>query len=320
MGSGSRKDERSGFLFEMGAPARVEPEVKRPRHPIWTENKARLIQRYLHYFVMVTKHGTYIDGFAGPQEDGKDEMWSAKLVLENEPRWLRNFYLFDADPKQVESLNTLVSSQAPMPKGQKRNVLVTPGDFNEGIKQLLADRPIKDREATFCLLDQRTFECKWRTAQLLAEYKPPGQHKIELFYFLPNHWLDRSLAALTKNVHIGAEWWGRDNWATLQGIPGQDRAGLFAERFKKDLGYASAKPWPIMERANGGSVMYYMIHATDHPDAPALMARAYAKAVTPLEPVEQLTLEGLLKPVEDDELTSSSPDEEVHASGHSEPV
>jgi three-Cys-motif partner protein len=285
----------------MGAPASVDPEVKRPRHPIWTENKAKLIQRYLHYFVMVTKHGTYIDGFAGPQENGKDEMWSAKLVLENEPRWLRNFYLFDADPKQVEHLRNVVAKQPLMPKGQKRQVAVTPGDFNDEIRTLLADRPIKDREATFCLLDQRTFECKWTTPQVLAAYKPKGQHKIEQFYFLPNHWLDRSLAGLTKNLHIAAEWWGRDDWTGLQGMAGQDRAILLAERFKKELGYASAKPWPIMERANGGSVMYYMIHATDHPDAPALMARAYAKAVTPLEPVEQLSLEMLLKPVEAEE-------------------
>ena len=33
---------------------------------IWTENKASLIARYLYYFVLVTKHGTYVDGFAGP--------------------------------------------------------------------------------------------------------------------------------------------------------------------------------------------------------------------------------------------------------------
>ena len=36
--------------------------------------------------------------------------------------------------------------------------------------------------------------------------------------------------------------------------------------------------------------MYYMIHATDHPEAPALMNRAYHKAVTPIEPAEQMAL------------------------------
>jgi hypothetical protein len=37
--------------------------------------------------------------------------------------------------------------------------------------------------------------------------------------------------------------------------------------------------------------MYYMIHATDHPEAPRLMSRAYRQMVYPLEPLEQLSLE-----------------------------
>jgi hypothetical protein len=54
MGKGNNKDKRSGLLFELPTPVPVEPEVKRPRHPIWTENKAKLIQRYLFYFETLT--------------------------------------------------------------------------------------------------------------------------------------------------------------------------------------------------------------------------------------------------------------------------
>ena len=36
--------------------------------------------------------------------------------------------------------------------------------------------------------------------------------------------------------------------------------------------------------------MYYMIHATDHPEAPKLMRRAYHRAVDPIEPLKQLKL------------------------------
>jgi len=36
--------------------------------------------------------------------------------------------------------------------------------------------------------------------------------------------------------------------------------------------------------------MYYMLHATDHPDAPILMDRAYEQAVQPKEPLDQLAL------------------------------
>ena len=38
-------------------------------YPLWTKHKATLIARYLYYFVLITKHGTYIDGFSGPQNN-----------------------------------------------------------------------------------------------------------------------------------------------------------------------------------------------------------------------------------------------------------
>jgi hypothetical protein len=47
---------------------------------MWTAHKARFIERYLYYFVLVTKHGTYIDGFAGPQQPDDADMWTAKRV------------------------------------------------------------------------------------------------------------------------------------------------------------------------------------------------------------------------------------------------
>ena len=37
--------------------------------------------------------------------------------------------------------------------------------------------------------------------------------------------------------------------------------------------------------------MYYLIHATDHPDAPTLMARAYTHTTLPKETPAQLQLE-----------------------------
>ena len=43
------------------------------RYPLWTENKARLIQEYIKLFTYVTKHGAYIDGFAAPQRRERPE-------------------------------------------------------------------------------------------------------------------------------------------------------------------------------------------------------------------------------------------------------
>ncbi|MFQ5696473.1 MAG: hypothetical protein ACE5HB_10830, partial [Terriglobia bacterium] len=59
---------------------------------------------------------------------------------------------------------------------------------------------------------------------------------------------------------------------------------------KNELHYQSVKPWPIYGRQHGGRVMYYMIHASDHPEAPAQMSRAYELAVQPEEVAEQLEL------------------------------
>lgn len=291
-------------LFEIPDSHPPEPLAKLGATPLWTEHKAQLIERYLYYFVLITKHGTYIDGFAGPQELEHPEMWSAKLVLESQPRWLRHFYLFDADRDQAAWLRSLKAEQ-PQPdrtrREPKRTIDVYEGDFNAMVQQVLATRPILEKEATFCLLDQRTFECHWSTVDVLARYKRQG-HKIELFYFLPNAWLDRALAA-QMDTAVLERWWGRRDWSVLRGMPGIARAQLVAKRIKDDFHYASVRPMPIFDRQRGRRVMYFMVHASDHPEAPRLMARAYRRAVLPKEPAEQLALElgATLDPPEDDE-------------------
>jgi hypothetical protein len=87
------------LFVDLPPPADKPIQFKPAERPIWTENKAKLIERYLFYFVLITKHGAYIDGFAGPQYDGKEDAWAAKLVLESKPAFLRNFWLCDIDPK-----------------------------------------------------------------------------------------------------------------------------------------------------------------------------------------------------------------------------
>lgn len=277
-------DPRQQQLVEL--PPAVSPEVpvRQIRHPIWTENKAKLIERYLYYFVMITKHGSYIDGFAGPQEPDKPDMWAAKLVLESQPGWLRKFYLFEKDTEKVIQLRQLRDSQP-----NKRRVWVQSGDCNDGIARLLKSSVIPETEATFCLLDQRTFECHWETVTRLARYKKLG-NKIELFYFLANSWLDRALAA-SRDGSVVERWWGKSDWNTLRGMRAPDRAQLLTQRFKDELGYRSAKPWPIREQGDSGKTMYFMIHATDHEEAPKLMDRAYHSLGLAKENLSQLQLE-----------------------------
>jgi three-Cys-motif partner protein len=196
-------------LFPMPPPAVVEPELKRPKHPVWTENKALLIRQYLVYFVFVTKHGTYIDGFAGPQEPDKPELWAARLVLESHPRWLRQLVFIEANKKKVKLLKALHASQPAREKKEPpRDVEILHGDCNVKVPEWLNSGKLKRGDATFCLLDQWTFECDWATVQAVAKHHTKN-FKIEQFYFLANSWLERAIAgAKTSNGKARiTKWW-----------------------------------------------------------------------------------------------------------------
>jgi len=212
--SDDRLSEDQGWLLDPAdfpppdTPA--EPDIKRIDRPVWTDNKAHFIMRYLRYFVLITKHGTYIDGFAGPQAECVTDSWAAKLVLESEPMWMRHFHLCDEKRSQLKLLEQLKTSQPRTnSSGVKiaRDIKIYPGDFNLKVDEVLKSGGITEKEATFCLLDQRTFECEWSTVEKLAHYKTSG-HKIELFYFLANGWLERAFAG-QKDMDKRARWWGR---------------------------------------------------------------------------------------------------------------
>jgi three-Cys-motif partner protein len=271
-----------GALPRFPAPAKGS---KPPRHPVWTEHKAKLIATYLRLFTYITKHGAYIDGFAGPQNPADPDSWSARLALGNQPPWLRQFMLNDLDPAKVDALRGLKAAQ---PKIKGRSIEVFEGDFNANWRRMLDLAGVTDSVATFCVLDQRTFQCRWSTLNGLARFKSSG-NKIELFYFLPAAWWDRAAAETNDKTTID-NWWGGSGWTDFQAARGLARGIMFSERLRTELGYADVRPYEIRSSEFGGRVMYYMIHATDHPVAPDLMARAYRIATKPADKAEQLTL------------------------------
>src|ERR1700674_493252 len=113
-------------LFANLPPAAEKPlKFKPAERPIWTENKAKLIERYLFYFVLITKHGAYIDGFAAPQDATNSGAWAAKLVLESKPALLREFWLCELDPERVKLLEGLKADQ---PANNRRKIHVVSGD------------------------------------------------------------------------------------------------------------------------------------------------------------------------------------------------
>jgi three-Cys-motif partner protein len=257
---------------------------KRVQEAIWTHHKARFIQQYLKFFVQITKHGAYIDGFAGPQYDDQPDSWAAALVVNSEPKWIRHIFLCELTKKGVRALTKLKNSQpARDKKGRKiyRYIKVLEGDFNIQIDSILQSGEITQKEATFCLLDQRTFECHWETLKKLADYKRPPHNKIEVLYFLGVAWLHRAFSGIRHPEQM-KEWWGSGNWRDLMSKNSIDIAEIVRKRFENELGYRHSAAYPIFDKEKGNKVMYYMIHASDHEEAPALMVRAHHKAVRSL--------------------------------------
>lgn len=288
------------YLFELPpANLKIAEQKFRERNPIWTGCKAKLIERYLYYFVQITHNGIYFDGFAGPQETDKPDMWAAKLVIESRPRWFRKFHLFELADSSVELLKQLRDNQPPrdkVKKEPKRTIDIYPGDFNKNILTVLQANPVGDKEASFCLLDQRTFECDWKSVKTVATHKNGG-NKIEIFYFFPEGWFNRAVAALKIDKEEKLKrWWGNADWHELLKTSGSIRAQYVADRFRTELKYKYSYPFPIYEKPDeGGKIMYYMIHASDHDDASKLMSRAYAKALDIKESQEQLDFLHLAK-------------------------
>lgn len=268
--------------LEIGATA----TFKAPTFPLWTESKAQLIATYLRYFVYITKHGAYIDGFTGPQDPNHLDTWAAKLVLESEPRRLRNFYLCDANARRISAIKKLRNEQ---PEVRGRSIEIYHGDFNVVVDEVLRQSGLGPKVASFCLLDQRTFECHWSTVQKIAQHKP--NNKIEIFYFLGTGWLDRAISGTRDKTKL-LNWWGKEGWAAIKGLSPHARSDLFCNRFRDEFGYRHVNGWPIHRHdAGGGRIMYYMIHASDHDQAPGLMSRAYRRSTgTPLNE-EQIAFE-----------------------------
>lgn len=242
---------------------------------ILTSAKSRLIAEYLGLFQKVTGGGLFIDGFAAPQDRQHEDAWTARRVLEIVPPRLRTLWLCDIDPGGVEQLRKLQTIHHGSPKS--RRVIVLPGDFNKRVKEIIHSGRFTPRASIFALLDQRNTECHWATVRALACMR--RRYKIELLYFLGTSWIHRSLTQSRlkgRLVQIDL-WWGDQSWRDLPALSQAEIVKKMADRFASELGYRFVKPYPVYRTQDGVQATYYLIHASDHPEAPKLMDRAFRK-------------------------------------------
>ncbi len=229
--------------------AKPKPPPKQPvpiEAPLWTADKSRLIDEYIHHFLLITKHGVYLDLFAGAQRASDTRNWSVRRVLkrrtEGNPA-IRHYGVCDIDPGKAQRLRDL---------GQEHpSFRVYEGDANKCVHAMLQEAPIKPTTACFCLIDQRTFECHWATVEAVARHKPKG-YKVEVFYFLAQGWIDRAWAS-TKAEGKLAAWWGNEDYESFRARSSIDRAQTLCKRFRDELGYAYSRPFTIHQKGRKGS-------------------------------------------------------------------
>ncbi len=86
----------------------------------------------------------------------------------------------------------------------------------------------------------------------------------------------RAAWAMMRSVAYASESYGLD--VTLQLVAQVRALGLpVCDRFAAELGYEHVTPWPVFKDERGRRKMFYLIHASDHADAPRLMKRAYSR-------------------------------------------
>ena len=245
----------------------TRPRLEKSGPALWTAEKSALIDEYIHLFLLVTKHGVYVDLFAGPQHVEDTESWSVRRVLERRTEGnpsIRHFAVCDKDQGQAQRLRELGSHHP--------SFRVYAEDVNEEIHTILEEAAIGSNTACFCLIDQRTFECHWATVKAVARHKSEGR-KIELFYFLAQGWLDRAQSRASQEKLRA--WWGNGDYGQFLGLRSYERANALCRRFRDELKYEHAMPFAIQEKGANSRIMYYMIHASDHRRAAELMSQAY---------------------------------------------
>lgn len=261
--------------------------------PGQTNSKSRLIALYISKYQNVTQGGLFIDGFAAPQSREHEDAWTARRVLEVTPPRLRTLWLCDIDPDGIEQLLELKAlHHAPPP----RRVFVHKGDFNEIVNMVMKSTRLTPG-AIFALLDQRNTECHWKTVETLAARK--GKRKIELLYFVGSSWIHRSIKTATSPGRLRELdlWWGCRGWKDLFDLSQEQVVEKMAERFEDELGYNFVNAYPIYQTDDGKKALFYLIHASDHREAPKLMASAYQaiqgdRAGSPVDSQGNMNLHG----------------------------
>lgn len=273
----------------------------------WTKGKLDLLQRYLDAFTTTTKYKAneriYIDAFAGEPEN-QDRLTGAPLdgsariaLLTKDPPFTK--LLFFETPVKAKRLEEILRGDFP-----NRDFKVVGGDCNKKMPGVLAELKEYDWAPTFAFLDPNGTETEWETLELLANHKAHRPYKVELFLLFPVPMFIRLLPIDGRTVReqdrvaidkmFGTSEWNRIYEARLRGHiePGRARdeyLNLMRWRIENKLGYRRAHF--IEVRNENGSIIYYLIFATDNKAGDDIMTHLFTKAAEEFPRMRQEALD-----------------------------
>ena len=260
----------------------------------WTEQKLDVLGDYLTGFTTASKSAgktLYLDLFSGQDQNvsrSRDEhviRGSARRALDTEPPFtVLRFFELDSKAGRLEAA---LRSEYP-----RRNFQVEPGDCNDKISGVLAGLTDFNWAPTFAFLDQQSTEVRWSTLDALARFKRPDKWKAELWLLCASGLLPRGLRLRTGKLDTAVAdqmtaMFGTDVWLGALTMAREGRltgsqfraelTNLMRWRLETVLGYKTTMVFKVTN--TGGSEIFDMIFATDHPVGEKIMKDIYSKAM-----------------------------------------
>jgi three-Cys-motif partner protein len=266
----------------------------------WTIEKLQVLRLYLKMYRQVAGGGSYIDGFAGEglvRVKDKSEQSEGSALIALRSTAFKQLFLYER-PRVAAKLRNHLADNCTAREIERCRI--RGGDFNELVREDMADDLIPREKPCFAFLDPNSTQLDWVTIEALSQYKSfvpnpdrpkhPHQCKVELWVLLNTHQAllrlrertrrpgyETSPSALTMDRVMG----GREAWQAYLEEAHRGPAylaWLFERNLCERLGYRAARSLLILD-PKSHRPQYYMVHASDHPAAFSFMRFAHRAGV-----------------------------------------
>lgn len=271
----------------------------------WTVHKLDILGDYLNAFNTASLRAgktVYLDLYAGTTDNeerdtGRPVLGSAQRALEASPFFTR-LYLFDL-PQTAGTLESELRATY-----ADRDFMVVSGDSNDTVTVALDDIRQRDLQwaPIFAFLDPYKLDIKWKTLEVLADFKRERKYKVELWILCFSSTMPRVLTTNEEPDATGArqlsEFFGSEQWREIHNArvagrlsPGDAReeyVNLYRWRLENTLGYKYTHAFAVK---NTHGPLYHLVFATDNDAGFKIMRDLYAKATRQHEPMRREAIE-----------------------------